>query len=236
MNCVTSLQKLVIFGAGILVFCFLIIPVIPQPRADSNNPGIFSVNSRPYGFDYGEWSAKWWQWSLQIPSSTNPITDKTGAHCAQSQIGPVWYLAGSLGSPAFRGCIIPAGKAIFFPVLAVECSTAEDSTLRTESQLRSCAVSGVEGGITAASVDGVNLQALQMYRIQSPLFYFTFPSPNIFGAASGLTPSVSDGYFVMLQPLSIGNHTLHFTGVQLANPTIGTESFATEATYHITVK
>lgn len=87
-----------------------------------------------------------------------------------------------------------------------------------------CAVNSVEGGIAQVSVDGMNFKALQTYKVQSPLFSFTFPKDNIFGAAAGPTQSVSEGIFLMMQPLPPGN-TVHFTGVVLANPTLGTQFY-----------
>lgn len=116
-------------------FLLLIVAVIPHATADSINPGVFSINSKPYGSTYGQWSSKWWQWLAHIPSSINPINDKTGANCAQGQNGPVWFLAGSTGRQAVRDCSMPAGRAILFPALTSECSYAEDSTLKTETQM-----------------------------------------------------------------------------------------------------
>jgi hypothetical protein len=97
-------------------------------------------------------------------------------------------------------------------------------------------MNSVEGDIAQASVDGMIFQVLQTYRVQSPPFNFTFPKDNIFGAPAGPTQSVSDGIFLLLQPLSPRNHTVHFTGVVLANPTLGTQSIAMDATYHLVVK
>jgi hypothetical protein len=77
---------------------------------------------------------------------------------------------------------------------------------------------------------------LQNYKVQSGLFNFTYPKDNIFGAPPGPTQGVSDGVFVILQPLAPGSHTIHASGVVIANPTLGTQSFATDATYHLTVK
>jgi hypothetical protein len=210
--------------------------MIPTAIADSINPGVFPVNSRPFGYTYGEWSAKWWQWAAQIPSNINPITDKTGANCAQSQSGPVWFLAGSTGAPVFRNCVIPAGKALLFAPLNSECSSAEDSTLRTEAQLRSCALNQDIGADPHVIVDGVTFQSMQTYKVQSPLFSFTFPNDNIYGAPPGPTLSVSDGWYIMLQPLSPGKHTIHLYGVVLGNPTLGTQSFASDATYNLEVR
>ena len=84
------------------------------------NPGVHPPNSKPYGLTYGEWSAQWWQWSLKIPAATNPNLDTTGAHCAEGQSGPVWFLAGwfpgAHPSVVIRECTIPAGKSLMIPL------------------------------------------------------------------------------------------------------------------------
>lgn len=186
--------------------------------ADKINPGVFPTNSKPYGLNYPEWSVKWWQWLVQIPSKNNPINDATGANCAEGQSGPVWFTAGGNTGPVVRDCTIPAGKAIAFFPLTFECSYAEDSTLKNEAQLRSCAANSLQGGVPQVSIDGVNFKSLDLYRMQSPIFKFTFPQDNIFGARPGPTQAVSDGWFIMLQPLTPGKHTLHASGVVVGNP------------------
>jgi hypothetical protein len=226
-------MKVITFGIFVLVLAVI---VAPLAWADNINAGVFSINSKPYGSTYGEWSAKWWQWYLPIPASNNPLNDNTGALCSLKQVGPVWFMMGSNKGPVVRDCTVPQGKALFIPTLTTECSYAEASNLHSESQLRSCAVNADQGGTAQISVDGVNLQSLQSYKVQSPLFNFTFPKDNIFGAPPGPTQAVSDGIFVILLPLAPGNHTIHASGVVLANPTLGTQSFATEATYHLVVK
>jgi hypothetical protein len=222
--------------ATIVLALIITFTLIQLAWADSINPGVFSVSSRPYGFTYGEWSAKFWQWMLPIPSSTNPLNDKTGALCGQNQNGPVWFLPGSNLGPVVRNCTVPEGKAILFAALTSECSFAEYPTDSTESQLRSCAINQDEGGIPHVSIDGVDLQALNTYKVQSPLFNFNFPKDNVFGAPAGPTQAVSDGIFIILQPLRPGDHSLHFSGVVIANPTLGTQSFAIDVTYHLTVQ
>jgi len=55
-----------------------------------------------------------------IPAATNPALDTTGAHCAEGQAGPVWFLAGTFGGdPVTSHCIVSAGKALFFPLATV---------------------------------------------------------------------------------------------------------------------
>ena len=162
--------------------------------ADSINAGVVPIGSKLYGLTYGEWTAKWWEWALAIPKSNSPFSDKTGQVCGLNQNGPVWFLAGTTGGSAERACNIPTGKAILFPIVNNECSTAEYPADKTDSALRSCATGFIDHTTTLqASVDGVNLKNLKQYRVQSPLFNLTFPKDNDFGVASGPTQAVSDG-------------------------------------------
>ena len=97
-------------------------------------------------------------------------------------------------------------------------SEKELPKFKTESDLRGCAITGNNGGTVQATVDGKNLQNLDRYRVQSPLFNVTFADHNIFGAHAGMTQAVSDGWWVFLQPLAPGKHEIHFSGVLVANP------------------
>src|SRR2546421_2027886 len=86
----------------------------------SADPVVFAPGSHPYGASYGEWSGRWWQWALKGSTpETNAVLDTTGAHCALRQSGPVWFLAGLFDNGTVtRNCTVPAGKALFFPVVS----------------------------------------------------------------------------------------------------------------------
>jgi hypothetical protein len=87
-------------------------------QADDPPPRIAPIHTTPAGQTYGRWAAEWWQWALGIPEAVNPLTDPTGAHCAQRQVDEVWFLAGSVATdPVVRRCEVPAGKALFFPLI-----------------------------------------------------------------------------------------------------------------------
>ena len=90
---------------------------------------LFPIESKPYGFSYSEWTAKWWQWALSIPKGHNPLID-SGEHCAEGQSGPVSFLAGTTTNIhwAERSCIIPMGKAILFPIIVSQFSFHEVSS------------------------------------------------------------------------------------------------------------
>ena len=104
--------------------------------ADKKGPfvsnGTGPVNSKIYGKTYAEWTAEWWKWALSFPIDSNPITDTTGEYCDQGQSGPVWFLAGTNNFTSERTCTIPAGKAIFYPVVNAlwsECPNSDDQNL-----------------------------------------------------------------------------------------------------------
>ena len=193
---------------------------------------VFPPDSQPFGHGYGQWSVRWWEWVFSIPTAVNPAaSDNTGALCGVGQQGPVWNLAGTFSpGPVTRTCSIPAGRGIFFPVVNGECSTAENPALTTEAQLRNCAVSQLQPvDVLQAELDGVPIQDLDDFVFQSPLFTYWAPADNVVPVPGGplTSHSVADGFFVMLKPLSVGSHTLHFKGG------ISSVGFIIEATYHL---
>jgi hypothetical protein len=156
---------------------------------------------------------------------------------ALEQSGPFWFLSGTFGGSATRVCTIPSGKAILLSLMNAECDYKAKPNLKTESQLLACAKSENDG-ITGldATVDGVKTPGLSNFRVQSPLFNITYIPNNINGAPIGATQGISDGYWVMLQPLPVGNHTIHIAG-SVVNYAEGTlNNFANEVTYHIKVQ
>ncbi len=82
------------------------------------------------------------------------------------------------------------------------------------------------------SIDDVRVQNLAQNRVTSPVFSAFFPQKAIFGLEPGThSPLVSDGYWVLLNPLSRGAHTIHIKGI--ANPSAG--GFVVDVKYHLTV-
>jgi hypothetical protein len=222
-----------------LVLGLVVLATAAFAQTDPQNPGVFAVTSAPFGFTYGEWSAKWWQYVFSIPVPKNPLLDQTGKNCAEGQSGPVFFLVGVINTSgtAVRNCTVPAGKALFFPVLNVECSTLEgDGT--TEQQLRDCAKHIMDGATgMACDVDGVSIKNLQRFRVESGLFQ-EGPLPNnnleqLFGfnaPAGTVTNAFADGVYLMLEPPTVGNHTVHFHG------SFPAFNFTLDIVYHLIVK
>jgi hypothetical protein len=237
-----KLQKLASIFAIMLLIIAIInglsgIPFIhAQQASGSGSPVVFPPDSRPYGLTYSEWTAKWWEWAFLMPEADNPSIDDTGKNCAINQTGPVWFLAGTFGGAVTRECTIPSDKGILVPLVNVACDSATEPSLDTEAELRSCAKADQDTVIAKEiTVDGVNIGNLDSYRFQSPLFNLTLPENNIAGVAPQTAKAVSDGYWILIEPLSLGSHEIHFKAA-LGDPTaIGTTNFALDVRYLLTV-
>jgi hypothetical protein len=210
-----------------LLILLLLMPSIMVTYGDNFNAGLFAIESKPYGYTYGDWSAKWWQWILGTPESKSPLGDPTGKYCAEGQDGPVWYLAGFNGKTE-RSCNVPSGKAIFVPIINTECSYAEYPEFKSTEMLLNCAIEEMKDTKVEVTLDGTPLTNLENYRAQAPSFNVTFPSNAIFGAPAGPTVAAADGYYLMLEPLPSGTHKLNIKGVDT--------DFVSDVTYTLTVK
>jgi hypothetical protein len=198
------------------------------PSAATAQPShVYQPGAHPFGATYAEWQARWFTWFMEIPAPINPLFDETGENCAVDQSGPVWF-TGPVAHPGTttRACTIPTGTGIFVLGVGNECSDIEPPPFfgETEAELRACAAEGFEaffGDATVAiSVDGVDVGDLNRYRTQTPLFGYTLPADNVFGAPAGTTATkaISDGNAVIVKPLSPG---LHRIAIHINAPALG---------------
>lgn len=194
---------------------FLALGVSLLLAVSTANAAALPAGSTVEGKTLAEWSATWWQWALSYPVSNNPLIDTTGSSAYLGDQGSVFFLAGSFIPGAInRTFSVPSGKYVFFPVL--NSWLVEEGS---ESDMR--AVIGASMDIAAnlhASVDGTPIPNLTAHREISPLFDVTLPEDNLYGAPAGIyRNAVSDGYWVMLEPLGPGQHVINFGGETLGN-------------------
>jgi len=180
----------------------------------SAEPDIFSPSSEPFGFKFREWTAQWWQFVLSFPGDVNPLLDDTGERCTIGQRGPVWFLMGTVVGESKRTCSIPEGTALLFPVInSVDVNVTNQTAKELRSELAPC-LDAVRD--LSVEVDGKPIRKVKLKnhsRVRSEVFEITLPEGNVFGFAPGsYSPAVDDGYYVMLEPLAVGKHTLHFGG------------------------
>ncbi len=220
------------FKLSVLAVIIGLIVLTPMIAAAANqNPKILPPNSKPYGLSYGEWSARWWEWAFSIPTPQNPLVDDTGVNAANGQSGQVWFLAGKIcvgacsTATANRVVDVPAGKALFFPILNAEADNLWDPpTTYSEAELRGFAKANMDSGENmVAEVDGISVKGLESitqtkYRVISPVFTYHIPEDNIYSLFNlnfqeqDVTGAVADGVYLMVAPLSVGQHKIHFAG------------------------
>ncbi len=223
----------------LIILTWSIIFISPfRIEASVSDQSIYPIDSKPYGLSYGEWTAKWWQWAYSIPTNDNPTADETGAKCGVGQNDTnVWFLSGTGGGKATRTCTIPAGKAILIPLLNVQCSYITDPALKSESELRECAKEDQDKGTNLqASIDGVAIPDLKKYRVQSPLFNITYPKDNVAGVPQGTSQAISDGYWILIKPLSAGKHEIRASGSIADFTATGPLNFISDVKYDVSVK
>lgn len=187
----------------------------------------YPAHATPFGMTYGEWQAAYLQYFFSIPASTNPVNDTTGADCNVSQSSsPVFYLNSTwAGTSVTRTCTVPS-KPLLITAAWWECSSVEQppSYGANPQDMRTCAAAAANGiGVNTLKliVDGKDIsKELQSLRVQSPYYDFTMPATDNILGLDGVTSgsSVSDGYLLMLRPLSPGNHVIHFKGAYVSGP------------------
>ena len=205
---------------------------------------VYDQGSVVRGKTLGEWAAAWTQWALAIPPAQNPIIDPTGASAGVNQPKDVFFLAGTFGGDATRDVTIPTGTPVYFPVIndfwinvdkAVppDYPVADPPFAQNEANIRAdfnAHVSAYTG--LFATVDGRPVSGLSDHVEEDPAggFQINFPADNITGLPpDALGRAAVKGVFLMLQPLSQGEHTIHFGG---ADPLFG---FALDVTYNVDV-
>jgi hypothetical protein len=99
------------------------------------------------------------------------------------------------------------------------------------------ATSGNNNALISVTLDGTRLDFNhdQKYRIVTDPFIINLPEHNIWEEKEkpGKYIGVAEGYFLMLKPLAVGNHTLYYeAGIGEPNP----NQYAQSVTYHLNLK
>lgn len=175
----------------------------------NKNPAVLPPNSRVQGLTHGEWSARWWQYVLSIPTPQNPLEGGTGDHCVFHRIENVGLVAFDVTLNEVE-CEVPVGMILLLDILSAECSTVEEDPFYggNEEELRACAL-GFTITDLQASIDGLDVKNMDQYIHTSPLFEFTLPEDNILFTDELSGQSVSHGAILMLAPLNPGEHTIY---------------------------
>jgi len=184
------------------------------------NPGVLPVHANAFGTTYGELAIEWWIWAYSAPAGQSPIEDETGEFGHLGQEGKVWFLAGNSGGQTIRAVTVPAGKALFFPIINMSWVPWQSDPPTTEDEARGFLnwAMGLDGIELSCTIDGVEVQDVAGYRAESPTIAFPILEGSVGQAVTGWDepglywPAMTDGYWLLLAPLSEGEHVIQFSG------------------------
>jgi len=224
-----------------------------------HDQAIAPPTSHPFGASYDEWSARWWAWIYSIPAVPpnwlpNPLFTNGRVDCSYRQSTHegsehVWFLVGVISGTAERTCTLPAGTALFFPMFNAEADNvgfdqngATPPTHFDVPTLEGFVQGGVDSVIPHATIDNVPVSNASAYRARFAPFGFTVPRvDNLYGVFGAQVPGISwpntrifpvaaDGYYLMVEPLAPGRHTINFGAMARDG------SFQINITYHLVVR
>jgi hypothetical protein len=144
------------------------------------------------------------------------------------------------GSSVTLQYTVPSGKPLLVPLMSSECSDLEPAPFHGETDAERLAnaralIDTVGPETLRLSIDGVAVQGLTQYRISMPPFDFLVPAQQNWLDLAGATigRSATDGYWVMVKPLSRGTHVIHYEAGFTSGASKG---FVQNVTHHITVR
>ncbi len=189
---------------------FAILALLCSQAGMASEPVLLPANQSVSGVNQDDWSRRWWEWAGSFDREESPIADRTGALCGSRQEGQVWFLAGTYGTQrTIRTCRVPKGKYLFFPLINYVYMPAPGGEPSCESVKNSAAQITERVAGLVLEVDGVRYGDLEQHRLRTrECFDLGARTPERFR----VYPAAANGYYVMLKPLSPGQHTLNFGG------------------------
>ncbi len=203
------------------LFVWVVVMAAGSPGVQAQ---VVAAGSSVEGTAIGDWGAAWWNWAVTEPVATNPVLDTTGEFADANQSGPVWFVAGAApGETVSRSFQVPAGKHLLFPLInALPFPEPPDGFPTTAARAREVANQIIDAaGDFVFILNGVEVPGAQLalHREQSSDFVtLTVPVEDdlVDAGGTGDFPGAwSDGYYVMLEPLPVGTHTVEFGASQL---------------------
>jgi hypothetical protein len=240
LNCDDRLNSITCFVIVSFLFILLLLLGTLSPVLGSNSVNIFPPGSKPYGLTYAEHEKNFWKWSLGIPANESPVNDRTGEKCANGQSNTnssVFYLSMNIGGISERTCNVPVGKGLLIPVMQVEWSDKEAPGASVEELHKSAKKDqdSVNSLYLKIGDKEYKYKDLIKYRTETDVFKVVFPDNGIFGVIEGgISNVVSDGFYIITEPLIRGNYSIHFKSSLICpDPGCAEPNFAQDIKYNI---
>lgn len=241
----------------LLITSLAVVPGLKLTRGQENDPYTLSVNSSPFGTPFKDWVVKWSTWELSFPKQENwnfrgsPGYIYKDCSYKQNSSSPVFflpYVGAELGQVASMSCDVPRNKALLINIAGAT-SDYSDPTVKTKTPnglIKLETQSNVYPVAFGITLDGhpIAFTNDQKYLVQTDLYNLTLPANNIWGEPAGGDTASTQGWWLMLKPLTPGTHVLHYTAGyrdSRSDPTIpegqGNQSpYVQDVTYNILVR
>lgn len=221
--------------AGTALFASVGLAAVPAKAYTILDPG-----STVAGKSIADWTAEWWTWIAQSPADQNPVYDPNGAWANQDNNGPVFFVAAADNATLTRNFTVPAGRPLLVPMLGHAWIGWPPDTEAIVDPALDGAIANDDTSTLFAVIDGQPVANPENYFEKSDFFsagianagtvvtetsYFGGSAP----VGADLYPSRAAGWWIMIDDLSPGAHTLQFGGAAKDG------SYAIDVTANITV-
>jgi hypothetical protein len=199
------------------------------------------------GKTISDWTKEWWKWIVDGPREPlNQSDDTTGLLAYTHNTQPIFFLAGNdpfsvNGNNATRTIFVAHGRPILVPLLnaidiegpgipqtATPPVTGTTALQELAQNLLDAQFATIEPSTLTLTIDGQSIAVADLQSHLEKTDFFSvgtiepgslLTSKNI-GVTAGAIGSVSkaSGYFVMLEDLSRGVHTISFGGSTTSGP------------------
>lgn len=175
------------------------------------------------GETVSQWTEEWSKWWLLNPAENNPVNDDpTGAFAGLNNDDKVFFLAGAAGGDVERSFDVPFTKPLLIPLLNVTYFQEAEGTpgdLGPVDDVLDWIADGVMKGMYAR-IDGQEIPNVEKYLLRENDFTLSAPEGSLAETyrsgpdpdARGPYPSGTVGYWLMLDKVSKGSHTLETGG------------------------
>ena len=175
----------------------------PAAAAGPAAKGFLAPGAHVHGYSLTELATAWTLWGFGT-SDDNPLLD---VRCEQSSVDPrIWFLPVSLGGESEATCDVPTGSFLVLFAAGNECSDVEAPPYfgADEAALRECVDARLaDVDLVEVSGEGVSTSNLDSYLVTTDMV--TLPANNLLSADEAL--SMTEGWFLVIHPLSPGAHT-----------------------------
>ena len=247
------MSKNFLYSLG-LIFLFCCITYINQSYSSTDDI-VYPIDSKVDGLSYKDWAIKYWQWWVTVTKNPDinsefKYSPQLSEKCFIGDEYPVLFLVNPIIAYHLEGnkkeyeCSIPSDKPIFVLGISEMCNYGSpnennpDDVLKTDEELKSCVHQRNPYAAVSLQVDDVTLgkDDTQKYSFTTDFFNITIPQDSANSDLGvGTHRALLDGKFLILKPLSIGDHIINNKVVQII-PHKESDNLFLDITYKFDVK